>query len=305
MTLRELRYLVALADCGHFGRAAEVCGVSQPTLSTQLKKLEDGLGVVLFERTNKTLHITSLGQKIIDQARRVLAEADVLIDLSHEATRPLVGPLTLGVIPTLGPYLLPWFVPLLRRAYPDLRLILCEDLTDELIDRLRTHRIDAALLALPITGEDLVTRPLFDEPFYFACGHDHPLAREATVSDVDLRRQRLLLLTDGHCLRDQALAVCGQRNVPAADEDADFRATGLETLRQMVAAGMGTTLLPALAVARAEDQPFAVRPLAGGTARRIGLVWRRAYSKAADVELLAALIRDGLPPAVHPVSPRR
>jgi LysR family transcriptional regulator, hydrogen peroxide-inducible genes activator len=301
MTLRELRYLVALADYGHFGRAAEACHISQPTLSTQLKKFEDDLGVVVFERTNKAIHITPIGRKIVDQARRVLAEADAIVELSRETTAPLVGPLTLGVIPTLSPYLLPWLVPLLKRSYPGSRLILYEDLTDDLIERLRSHRIDTALLALPITGQDLEIRPLFDEPFFFACPRDHPLARAKTVSDVDLQRQRLLLLTDGHCLRDQALAVCGQREAPVEDDGADFRATSLETLRQMVAAGMGSTLLPALAVARAEDQAFMVRPLAAGESRRIGLVWRRAYPKGADLELLAALIREGLPPTVHAV----
>jgi len=298
MTLREFRYLVALADYGHFGRAAEACHVSQPTLSTQLKKFEGDLGVVLFERTNKALHITPVGRKIVDQARRVLAEADALVDLSRAATAPLAGPLTLGVIPTLGPYLLPWLVPLLKQTYPDLRLVLHEDLTDGLIDSVRSYRIDTALLALP-AAPDLAARPLFDEPFFFACPRDHPLARTNTVQDIDLRRQRLLLLTDGHCLRDQALAVCGQREASVEEDGADFRATSLETLRQMVAAGMGATLLPALSVACAEEQGFAVRPLANGASRRIGLVWRRAYPKGSDLELLAALIRDGLPPQVH------
>lgn len=298
MTLRELRYLTALADHGHFGRAAEACHISQPTLSTQLKKLENELGVVLFERTNKALHITPLGQTIVDQARRVLAEADAIVELSRGKTGPLAGALTLGVIPTLGPYLLPWLVPLLKRAYPDLRLILHEDLTDDLIDRLRSHRIDAALLALPIAAQDLVIRPLFDEPFFFACPPDHPLTRAKTVSDADLRKQRLLLLTDGHCLREQALAVCGHPD-PSAEEEADFSATGLETLRQMVAAGMGSTLLPALAVPPAEDRRFAVRPLAAGASRRIGLVWRRAYPKGADLDLLAVLMHGSLPPAVR------
>ena len=209
MTLQELRYLVALADHGHFGRAAEACHVTQPTLSTQLKKLEDDLGVVLFERTNKALYVTAIGRKIVDQARKVLADAEAIVELARETTAPLSGPLTLGVIPTLGPYLLPWLVPLLNRVYPGLRPILCEDLTDNLVERLRAHRLDAAVLALPTTGEDLEVRALFDEPFYFACPRDHPLARTETVSDVDLRGQRLLLLTDGHCLRDQA-RVCGR-----------------------------------------------------------------------------------------------
>ena len=300
MTLRELRYLVALADYGHFGRAAEACHISQPTLSTQLKKLEDDLGVVLFERTNKALNVTPIGRKIVDQARQVLAEADAIIQISRASRAPLVGPLTLGVIPTLGPYLLPWLMPLLKRAFPDLRLILHEDLTDNLISSLRSHAIDAALLALPVSGQVLETRAVFDEPFFFACPPEHPLAGVKTVSDAELRKQRLLLLTDGHCLRDQALAVCGQSEAPIKD-DADFRATSLETLRQMVAAGMGSTLLPALAVAHPEQQAFAVRPLATGASRRIGLIWRRAYPKGADLEPLAALIRDGLPPAVHAV----
>lgn len=300
MTLRELRYLVALADHGHFGRAAQACHISQPTLSTQVRKLEDSLGVVLFERTNRALQLTAIGRKIVDQARRVLAEADALEALARETAAPLAGPLSLGVIPTLGPYLLPWLMPLVQRRYPELRLIVCEDLTFDLLDRLRRHRIDAALLALPIEGPDLTVRALFDEPFWFACPRQHPLAAAAAVSDAALRRQRLLLLTDGHCLRDQALAVCGQSEATLKDDGSDFRATSLETLRQMVAAGMGCTLLPALAVAGAAPDAFAVRPLADGASRRIGLVWRRAYPKGCDLELLARLIRDGLPPAVRP-----
>jgi LysR family hydrogen peroxide-inducible transcriptional activator len=299
MTLRELRYLVALADHGHFGRAADACHVSQPTLSTQLKKLEGDLGVVLFERTNKALHITPIGREIINQARRVLAEADAIVELSRKMTAPLVGPLTLGVIPTLAPYLLPWLVPLLKVSYPDLRLILHEELTDSLIESLRAHRLDTAILSLPVPQEPFVARPLFDEPFFFVCPRQSPLAGCEAVTDAELRQERLLLLTDGHCLRDQALAICGQHEAAVEDDRADFRATSLETLRQMVAAGMGCTLLPALAVARLEDQPFAVRRLATGAARRIALVWRHTYSKADDLELIVALVREHLPPAVH------
>lgn len=300
MTLQELRYLVALADHGHFGRAAEACHVSQPTLSSQLKKLEEDLGVVLFERTSKTLHITRVGQKIVDQARRVLAEAEIILALAREPAPPLVGPLTLGVIPTLGPYLLPWLVPQLNRAAPHLRLTLCEDLTDGLLARLRAHRVDATLIALPIAGQDLEIRPVFDEPFCFACPPDHPLAKSEYVRDEDLRRTKLLLLTDGHCLREQALAVCGQRDALLENADADVRATSLETLRQMVAAGMGCTLLPAMAVACPKDEPFSVRPLAGCASRRIGLVWRRTYPNRSDMEHLANVIRAGLPETVSP-----
>lgn len=300
MTLRELRYLVALADHGHFGRAADACNISQPTLSTQLKKLEDDLGVVVFERTNKTLAITPLGQKIVDQARRVLAEVEALVHLSHETTAPLAGPLSLGMIPTLAPYVLPWLIPLLTKTYPCLRLVLYEALTDDLIESLRAHRIEAALIALPVSAKNLTVRPLFEEPFFFVCSSESALAGCEAVSEADLRRQRLLLLTDGHCLRDQALAICGQREA-APDDNADFRATSLETLRQMVAAGMGCTLLPALSVANPQDQPFAVCALETGAARRIGLIWRQAFPRSDQLDLLAALIRDHLPSAVRPV----
>jgi len=299
MTLRELRYLVALADHSHFGRAAETCHVSQPTLSTQLKKLEEFLGVILFERTNKALHVTPIGEEIVARARRVLAEAESIIEIAHQKTGPLAGPLNLGVIPTLSPYLLPWFLPALGDAYPDLRLIVHEDMTDHLLERLKAHRIDAALLALPVDEEDLETVPLFDEPFFFACPPGHPLARAQAVKTSDLRNEHLLLLTDGHCLRDQALAVCGFAQAPPGDEGTDFRATSLETIRQMVAAGLGSTLLPAMALGGGHDPHMEVRPLSAKASRRIGLVWRRSYPKATDLGCLAEAIRHVLPPTVH------
>ena len=299
MTLRELRYLVALADLGHFGRAAEACHASQPTLSTQLKKLEEFLGVTLFERTNKALHVTPIGEQIVAKARRILAEAESIIELGRQRVGPLTGPLNLGVIPTLSPYLLPWLLPALGDAYPDLRLIVHEDLTDHLIERLKAHKIDAALVALPIDEEEVDTLALFDEPFFFACPPGHALAKAKTVKPSDLRRERLLLLTDGHCLRDQALAVCGLAEAPPEDEGTDFRAASLETIRQMVAAGMGCTLLPAMALGSAEDHRIEVRPLAAKATRCIGLAWRRSYPKAADLNLLANVIRGNLPPAVR------
>jgi len=299
MTLRELRYLIALADHGHFGRAAQACHVSQPTLSTQLRKLEEYLGATLFERTNKALHITAVGEQIIAKARRVLAEADSIVELARRKAGPLIGPLNLGVIPTLSPYLLPWLLPALKDAYLELKLIVHEDLTDHLLERLKAHRIDAAILALPIQEDELETLPLFDEPFRFACPPGHPLARAKAVKVSDLRKARLLLLTDGHCLRDQALAVCGFAEAPPEDEGTDFRATSLETIRQMVAAGMGCTLLPAMALASGQDQQLEIRPLADNASRRIGLVWRRTYPKTADLESLAKVIRGALPPTVQ------
>ncbi len=299
MTLRELRYLVALADLGHFGRAAEACHVSQPTLSTQLKKLEEFLDVTLFERTNKVLHVTPIGKQIVAKARRILAEAESIAELGRRRVGPLTGPLNLGVIPTLSPYLLPWLLPALKDAYPHLRLIVHEDLTDHLIERLKAHKIDAALFALPIDEQDLDTLALFDEPFFFACPPGHSLAKAKTVKPSDLRRERLLLLTDGHCLRDQALAVCGFAEAPPEDEGTDFRAASLETIRQMVAAGMGCTLLPAMALGSAEDRHIEVRPLAAKATRCIGLAWRTTYPKSADLKLLAKVIRGNLPPAVR------
>ena len=300
MTLQELRYLVALADHGHFGRAAEACHVSQPTLSTQLKKLEDYLGVTLFERTNRALHITPIGGEIVARARGILAEAEGIIALARQTSGPLTGPLSLGIIPSLSPYLLPWLLPTLGRAYPGLRLAVFEDITDTILERLREHRIEAALIALPITDQSLDVSPLFDEPFFLACPSDHPLAEIAEVRQSDLQRQRLLLLTDGHCLRDQALAVCGLAELPADQDRADFRATSLETIRQMVAAGMGCTLLPAMAIDSERDHRLAIRPLAGNASRRIGLAWRNTYPKADDLAQLAATIRQNLPLAVYP-----
>jgi LysR family transcriptional regulator, hydrogen peroxide-inducible genes activator len=299
MTLRELRYLVALADHGHFGRAAEACNVSQPTLSTQLRKLEQYLGATLFERTNKALHITPIGERIVAKARRVLAEADSIVELTRRKAGPLSGPLNLGIIPTLSPYLLPWLLPALKSTYPDLRLIVHEDLTDHLLEQLKTHRIDAALLAIPIEEKGLETLPLFDEPFFFACPPGHPLARVKTVRTSDLQEAHLLLLTDGHCLRDQALAVCGFDEAPLDEEGTDFRATSLETIRQMVAAGMGCTLLPAMALGSGQDHHLEFRPITGEASRRIGLVWRRTYPKAGDLECLADIIRQTLPPTVQ------
>ena len=302
MTLQELRYLVALANHRHFGRAAAACHVSQPTLSTQIKKLEDYLGVTLFERTNKALHVTPIGEEIVARARKVIDEADSIVETARARTGPLAGPFNVGVIPTLSPYLLPWLLPALKRAYAELRLIVHEDLTTHLVARLKAHKIDAALLALPIDVPGLENMALFDEPFFFAGPPGHPLVKSRTVDESDLRDQDILLLTDGHCLRDQALAVCGHP-ATSREEGTDFRATSLETLRGMVAAGFGCTLLPALSLRGAEAPDIAIRPLAGRPSRRIGLIWRRGYPKARDLRLLGDVVRENLPASVAPVPP--
>jgi LysR family transcriptional regulator, hydrogen peroxide-inducible genes activator len=297
MTISELRYLVALANRAHFGRAAEDCHVSQPTLSTQIRKLEEYLGATLIERSARAFSLTAVGQEVVERARKIVTQVDALLASTRTPHGPLTGPLSLGVIPSLAPYLLPRLLPLVKSHYEGLHLVVHEDLTAHLIERLRGYRTDAALLALPVEGEDLEAIPLFDEPFWFACPPRHPLASLKAVTEADLREEPLLLLADGHCLRGQALAACGRT---AADEDRvdDFRAASLETICHLVAAGFGCTLLPALAAraTQSSEPPFAILPLQSRNAsRRIGLVWRRGFPKAQELALLAKLIRDNPP----------
>jgi LysR family hydrogen peroxide-inducible transcriptional activator len=301
MTLRELRYLVALADCGHFGRAAEECCVSQSTLSTQIKKLEGYLGTILIERNSRSFSLTPIGQDIVAKARSIVSHVDDLRTTARTAQGHLVGPLRLGVIPTLAPYFLPWLVPLVKGHYQRLQLVVHEDLTQHLLQRLRNYEIDAALLALPLDGEDIEEMPLFDEPFWLACPPGHSLAELKTIAQADLRGIPLLLLADGHCLRGQALAACGRFD---DEEDVDeviddFRAVSLETICQLVAAGFGCTLLPALAALppQRSQASFVIRPLQSpNDSRRVGLVWRRGYPKRRELVLLGKLIIDN-PPA--------
>jgi LysR family hydrogen peroxide-inducible transcriptional activator len=296
MTLQDLRYVVALADHGHFGRAAAACDIGQSTLSTQIKKLEAQLGVTLFERTTKSVSVTAFGADIVGRARQVLADVEAIASVGQTVSGPLAGSFSLGVIPTLGPYLLPWLVPALRSDYPELRLAVREDLTAPLLERLASHRLDAALVALPVPDDRLDTMPLFDEPFWFAEPKGRKPAETRMMTEQDLRGQRLLLLTEGHCLRDQALAICR-----TADRDAegDFRATSLETILQMVATGLGSTLLPAMARSDARIRAVTTRPLEPGIGRRIGLAWRRTYARMRDIHLLANTVLSHLPSSVH------
>jgi LysR family hydrogen peroxide-inducible transcriptional activator len=302
MTLNELRYLVAVADHRHFGKAASACFVSQPTLSTQIKKLEEQLGVMLFERTNKSVRTTGIGEQVVNKARRVLDQVEDIRIMCRGDLEPLCGARSLGVIPTLAPYLLPWLLPPLRRAHPALELIVVEDITERLIARLREHSLDVAMVALPTSESDLIERPLFDEPFYVACPAGHRLACARAVTLADLEGEPILFLADGHCLRDQALAICGGA---ARDPTGDFRATSLETLRQLVAAGLGFTLLPALAILEDQRDPagVTVRPFAGTAERRIGLVCRATYPHLGEIHLLAQLVSTHLPASVRPVRP--
>ena len=246
MNLRDLEYLVAVADHRHFGRAADACFVSQPTLSTQLKKLEIELGVELVERSSRQVLVTAAGEQIVARARTVLAEAEAIRRIAGNARDPRAGRLALGAFPTIAPYLLPHVLGDLRRTLPDVELLLVEEKTSTLLDQLRRGSLDAAVVALPVPEEGWRVEPLFREDFLLAVPVGHPLATDpGPLTVADLAGENLLLLTTGHCLRDQTLAVCQEAG---AHERSGFRATSLETLRHMVAAGLGLTLLPRLSV---------------------------------------------------------
>ncbi len=293
MNLRDLRYLVALAEHRHFGRAAQASFVSQPTLSTQIRKIEDELGVALVERTPRKVLLTEVGRDIVDRARAALGEVEAIRAIALRTKDPESGTIRLGIFPTLGPYLLPHVIPRIRRRYPRLELLLFEEKTEIVLTKLREGRLDAGILALPLHDDQLEHEFLFEEPFLLAVPQDHALAKRRKLKVADLIDQRVLLLEDGHCLRDHALDVC---QLAGARERTGFRATSLETLRQMVAAHVGITLLPVLAV----QPPIAQTPhvhlieFAGADtpSRRIAMAWRKSSAAAPLLRQLAALIRD-------------
>jgi LysR family hydrogen peroxide-inducible transcriptional activator len=290
ITLTELRYLVALADTGHFGKAAAKCFVTQPTLSVQLKKLEHNLGVQLIERDPRCARLTAVGHQVVAHARVILEHIQAIGDAALGQSDPLAGEFHLGVIPTLGPYLLPQLLESLQRKFPRLHLSVVEQLTATLVDELVAHRLDAALLALPVEEEGLAAMPLFDEPFWVLLPKGHPLAKHKEIREGDLENQTVLLLAEGHCLREQALSVCTQARAGVA---ADLRASSLETLRHLVIAGYGCTLIPELAVPKLHDSKAIVRPLVGEQAfRRIGIVWRRTYPRPESVAALGQFIQE-------------
>ncbi|HEX7815286.1 DNA-binding transcriptional regulator OxyR [Dyella sp.] len=296
MNLRDLHYLVALAEHRHFGRAAEASFVSQPTLSTQIKKLEDELGVALVERTPRKVLLTETGREIARRARGVLSEIDEIKAIAQRTRDPESGSLRLGVFPTLGPYLLPHLVPLVRNRFPRLELLLVEEKTEQVIRMLREGSLDAGVLALPLHEDSLHSEFLFEEPFVLAVPDEHPLAQKKhRLKLADLEDESLLLLEDGHCMRDQALEVC---HLAGAGEKSGFRATSLETLRQMVAANVGITLLPTLAikppVART-DNVHLLEFSGHAPSRRLALVWRKSSSMTTFLKRFADVIRS-LPP---------
>ena len=292
MNLKDLKYLVALADTGHFGRAADRTFVSQPTLSAQLKKLEQYLGVKLVERQPKNVQLTEVGKQIVVHARRMLDEANQIVALGRNSTDPFSGKLKVALIPTIGPYLLPRVTQRIRKALPHLGLMLYEHRTEGLLKRLHEGEIDMGILALPTALGGLESRTLYKEFFTLAVPNGHILAGKSTVKVQDLKDQTVLLLEDGHCLRDQALEVCSRVDVREAE---DFRATSLETLRQMVVAGFGITLLPELAV----ESPFGsqrgltVRPFAKpAPARTVGAVWRKSSTRTAAISAVCDVLAE-------------
>jgi len=297
LKLKDLRYLVAVADSHHFGRAAAKCFVSQPTLSAQLRKLEQYLGVQLVERRPRRVALTEVGLEVAQRARTMLASGDAIVTLAQTRRDPLAGSLRLALLPTIGPYLLPQVAPRIRKALPRLELMLYEYRTEPMLERLHSGEIDAGILALPVHDEALSSRELYLEPFVLALPEGHRLAARTRVRTDDLDGETLLLLEDGHCLRDQALAVCAHSS---AHEKQDFRATSIETLRQMVAAGIGVTLLPLLACRGAygsargmTTRPFA-RPVPN---RRVGAVWRKSSARIPAIEAVCdQIVRHcGLP----------
>jgi len=301
LSLRDLTYLVAVADERHFGRAAESCYVSQPSLSAQIQKVEQVLGTRIFERDRRRVLLSAPGERLVEQARCVLEAADRLGELALVAHGVLTGPFRLGLIATLGPYLLPHLLEPLRKGFPDLELIVTEDLTESLLANLRQGELDAVLLSPLDEDGALERRLLFFEPFLLAVPADHPLAQRSPLTMKDLCREEMVLLHDGHCLRDQALDFC-----PSARAGRErLQTASLETLRHLVASGAGYSLLPLLAVR--EDPQLArllvYRPFDDGRpGREIALTWRKGSPRDADLDTLCELVRAHLPEGVEPLS---
>jgi LysR family hydrogen peroxide-inducible transcriptional activator len=304
-SVRQLECAVAVADALHFGRAARACAVTQPALSAQIASLESELGVVLFERSRRGARLTPAGERVVERARSALRALDEVSDAARGAAEPLTGPLHLGVIPTLAPYLLPRWLPVVRRKHPRLQLFLHEDQTARLVQQLLAGELELLLLALPVEGAGIDALPLFDEPFLLAVPAGHRLARERErpVREAELAREPVLLLEDGHCLRDQALAVCRHAGAREAEQ---VRAASLTTLVQMVANGLGVTLIPESAVpveTRGARDLAVLSFRAPAPGRRIGLAWRRGSPRSAEFHLLGALM-PGIDPRRRPPAGR-
>ncbi len=308
MNLKDLSYIIAVAETGHFGKAAERCFVSQPTLSGQIKKLEDSLGVAIFERTKRSVEITPIGKTIVAHALNIQEQANTILQTARAHQDPMLGPLRIGAIPTLSPYLIPLILLPLKKQYPQMKLILSEEFTHVLLQRLRRHEIDAALLATDVDDTELEVMPLFDEPFWLAHPYQHPLYNKEKITRADLDNTELLILSEGHCLAKQTMEVFHLKDRQQQGEMADLRASSLETLLQLVSAGFGSTLVPALALRGAwtSGSGIATRELKmKGANRRISLVFRKSYPRKKALEAFAGVIFDNLPNTVKPCNKKR
>ncbi len=297
ISLKQLRCLAAVSETLHFGRAAERCHISQPALSVQVALLEEQLGTLLVERTKRRVLMTPVGREVAERAKRILRDVEDLRETTRQRA-PLAGTLRLGMLPTLGSYLLPHILPTLRERYPELRLYLREEPASRLMLELEHGELDLLLVSLPRRNDVTSELPLFFEPFWAVLPRGHPLAARPTLMPRELAGERLILLEQGHCLRDQVLSFAQRAG---ALEEPDFRATSLDSLRQMAATGLGGTLLPALYVKEEalEDTQVAVRPFVEpAPGRLIGLVWRRTTSRAAEFRLFGDLVREQLPDMV-------
>jgi len=302
MNLRDLQYLVAVAETRHFGRAAEQCFVSQPTLSGQIKKLEQELGVTLFERSNRRVEVTPAGEVILQHARQILEQADVIRQTAQAFKDPVAGPLRLGAIPTISPYLTPFILKPLQRDWPQMRLVLSEEKTDRLLQRLHDHEIDAAILATEHGDPEFGHIPLFREPFWLAIPRDSELYTKDDITREDLIGCDLLLLAEGHCLAQQAIELCQLDRRDQGSELANLRATSLETLLQLVSAGYGSTLVPALAVSGpwTSGRGIIVRELdLPGAWRDVSIYFRRSFPRRTAIDALCTTLRRHLPNTVQ------
>jgi LysR family hydrogen peroxide-inducible transcriptional activator len=291
-TLRQLQFLTALRAQGSFVAAAQAVGVTQPTLSAGIKELETALGATLVERGRNGAMLTPAGEEAAERAAQALNEVEDLVRAVHAAGKPFSGGFRLGAIPTIAPFLLPRALPVLKRKYPELRLKLREDLTARLIDALRARTLDAAVIALPYTAQGIATTTVAEDEFLFLAPEGHPLTKRNDLSPEHLKHEDVLLLDDGHCLRDHALSVC---NLAPGRNTADAGATSLHTLVQMVSGGMGVTLLPKLAAegGAAAGANVALRPFAEPViGRSIGVAWRAGGQREAEARLLAEVLRD-------------
>lgn len=314
MTLTELRYVVAVARERHFGRAADACFVSQPTLSVGIKKLEEELGVAIFERGSNEITLTPVGEQIVAQAARILEEAAGIKIIAQQSGDPLGHPLRLGAIYTVGPYLLPQIIPILRERAPDMQLIIQESYTGDLREQLKRGKLDVIIISLPFEEAGIITQPLYDEPFQLAMPANHPWAKQKNVAPETLIDETILLLGAGHCFRDQVLKVCPQlgNSQTANGIQQTLEGSSLETIRYMVASGVGMTILPSTACVptREENRMLAFRPFKQPVpTRRVALAWRKSFPRPEAIEAVRQAILHAslsganlldLPPSENP-----